>query len=143
LFWKKKTSDEYLVSLESDNRRMSFRLDTDDENPVYAHFGKHRVLMRNISAGGVSFDFAEGKEGETAPFSIKLPGRRGLSFSVRAKILHKSGREACHCRLLDLDEDLEEAVHQYVLYAQIHELRKKRSEKDRPICNYGNHSHSE
>jgi c-di-GMP-binding flagellar brake protein YcgR len=133
LFWKKKISETPTIELghNSDNRRESFRLDTDTDNPIFGQFGEHRVWMRNISAGGLSFDWEGGRIGDRQPMVLTLPGRKGFSLSAQAEILTMSENRTCHCRFVDLDPTLEENIHQYVLHAQIFKLRKQRWERSR------------
>lgn len=132
MFWKKKTYDAPLVEHENEtNRRMSFRLDTDVDNLIFATFGTHRVLMRNISAGGLSFDWNPGRIGDRQPVHLTLPGRKGFYFSAEAEILTRSEPDTCHCRFVDLNDELEEKLHQYVHHAQLFRLRRKRWERSR------------
>ncbi|MBU1168753.1 MAG: hypothetical protein KKD44_04225 [Proteobacteria bacterium] len=130
MFWKKKTSDKSLLEYDNDNRRMSFRLDSDDENPLFAKYGDHLVRMRNISAGGVSFDYDKGQIGDKHPICITLPGPKGISFSGSAEILTLSNEITCHCSLSHISEEIRESIHQYILYAQINQQREKRLTKD-------------
>ncbi|GAB6096012.1 hypothetical protein JCM14469_22650 [Desulfatiferula olefinivorans] len=132
MFWKKKTSETPTIDLDSDNRRMSFRLDTDTDNPIFGRFGEHRVLMRNISAGGLSFDWDRGRAGDRQCLAMTLPGRKGFALEARAEILRISGESTCHCRFVDLDPTLEEHIHQYVLHAQVFRLRRQRWLRRRP-----------
>lgn len=131
MFWKKKTSETPTIDLDSDNRRESFRLDTDTDNPIFGRFGEHRVLMRNISAGGLSFDWEGGRIGDRQAIALSLPGRTGFSLCAQAEIITRSGELTCHCRFVDLDSSMEETIHRYVLHAQIFKLRKQRWERSR------------
>lgn len=130
MFWKKKTSDKDLVEYDNDNKRESFRLDTHEDSPVYAVFGNHKVLMKNISAGGVAFVFDQGHKGMKREITIFLPGRKGMILTAQAEIINVTRKNVCHCALSGLSETTVEQLHQYILYAQIHEQRKKRSAKD-------------
>lgn len=119
---------------------MSYRLDTDVNQPIFAEFGQQKVRMRNISAGGVSFDYEQGKIGDKNPIHVTLPGRKGLSFSAQAEILTITHQCTCHCCLSDVSDDTQERIHQYVLQAQVHEQRRKRSNKDRGYDKDNNYS---
>ena len=136
MFWKKKTSDKDLIEYNNANQRESFRLDTDETQPVYATFGGRQVRMLNISAGGVAFEYDQGREGDIQELHVALPGKKGFSLTAQAEIITTTQSRVCHCKLCGLDEDTVENIHQYVLYAQIREQRKKRSEKGTLHCNY-------
>lgn len=141
MFWKKKTSDKGLIEYDKDNKRENFRLDAHEDSPVYAVFGNQKVLMLNISAGGVAFEFDQGHKGCKREITVFLPGRKGMVLSAQAEIVTITGTNICHCALTGLDEGTIEQIHQYILYAQIHEQRQKRSEKDIRPCEYKKSKH--
>lgn len=136
MFWKKKTSDTPTVEYESSSRRESFRIDPADIAPVFACFGKHRVRVTDISAGGISFECESCSVGQVDTIRIDLPGIMPVSITARAEIVRLSEEIICHSRFTEIDDEAVETLHRFILHYQVTTLRDNQKSPSRKPCNH-------
>lgn len=65
------------------------------------------------------------KAGDSLPITFDLPGEH-VTVSGRIEIIGIDGQGVCHCRFLDLTNDLINAIHRYVLAVQKQVVRMRR-----------------
>ena len=128
MFWKKITSNKDLIEYESINRRESFRLECEILGPATAAYKGRRARIIDISAGGISFECKNCKEGEIGDLLLELPGKLIENISIPTKIVGITNDITCHCQFTIIDEEATEIIHQYILLRQIAAKRKLRSE---------------
>tara|TARA_B100001964_G_C14193854_1_gene582375 strand:- start:128 stop:499 length:372 start_codon:yes stop_codon:yes gene_type:complete len=122
LFWKKNNDDSEMFTYETNSRRNSFRTCPSEDEPIILKIGEKEVDVNDIGAKGLSFKNNNFKAGGSHPVKFKLPGRRGVVISVVLKIIRISDQNICHCLFINMQEDAEEAIHQYVLAKQKEDL---------------------
>lgn len=134
MFWnKKKKADDIILEdpqAESGQRREAFRyLFKRKERPIMI-FKKTKVLIINISAGGVAFysnrTFRQYEE-DMIHMNLKVPGQyEGGRLSVKVRILGVTREGVCNCIFENCTIDQYEQIHQYVFELQKRDLRRQK-----------------
>jgi hypothetical protein len=123
LFWKKKKTTDELFSLESTEKRSSFRIAPPVNRPIHTVFKGQSVSVATIGAMGLSFHLDAVKVGDIDQIEFTLSGEK-KAVSVQTEVIAINNNGVCHCRFLNLDEASFDAVHRYLLRVQ---LEKKRA----------------
>ena len=131
MFWKKKTSDKELLEYDSTNRRESFRLECEILGPATAAYKGRGAQVVDISAGGISFECKDCKEGEIGELQLELPGKLIENLTIPTKIIKITNDITCHCEFTIIDEEAIEIIHQYILLRQIAAQRQLRSDTNK------------
>lgn len=125
MFWKKKNNAEDLIFFESNEARGSFRICPSPEEPITTAFQGKCVLVENIGATGIAFRDQGFRPGQSQSMVFDLPGEnRTISATVRIVDINVDGM--CHGQFIGLSEDDCNAIHRYMLAAQIRQVRMKR-----------------
>lgn len=129
MFWKKKQRPIELVSVTSTTKRENYRYTPADPADIPCVFRGRKILIHDISAGGISFENCSFSQGDSGDMEIwfEEPGlkKKGL-LSVRINVLSIDEKGLCHCSFDNLDEDDQEVIHQYLLIKQKQEIQKKK-----------------
>lgn len=125
MFWRKKQPRSDIFSYDKRDRRESFRLSPPAEEPIFIDQGERRHKLVNIGAQGLAFHNADFRTGEELAVHFILPGlNRSLDLVI--KIMNIDANDVCHCCFLQIPEQTEEAIHQYMLAKQKEEARKRK-----------------
>ncbi len=134
MFWKKKTSSIELLDYDVVTRREAFRLQSEAMGPSVAIFNGQLVEIVDISAGGISFECKGCHLKERGTIQIELPGHIIQNITLSVEILRITDQTICHTKYIQIDEEAEEKIHQYILFRQIAALRRQRSMKGKSGC---------
>ena len=95
MFWKKKNKDEGKLFKAPPADRGAFRVYPSKENPVTIKVGDANLIAIDISAGGISFDNSNFKNGATYPLEIILPEKETITVETT---IHKiDDKNVCRC----------------------------------------------
>jgi len=124
LFWKKKNKDEGKLFKAPPADRGAFRVYPSKENPVTIKVGDVNIIAIDISAGGISFDNSNFKNGATYPLEIILPEKETITVETT---IHKiDDKNICRCSIVGLSEYQEDQIHSYILARQKEEMAQKK-----------------
>ena len=127
MFLRKKNNDP-LIEYIDEERRRSFRIEPSPKEPIYLSAADNTYRVKNIGAGGVAiFRRSEGKglePGEKYSFKMKLPIVNEIISGI-VRIIHISDK-AYHCEFCEIEEELREKIHFFVLERQKEQLRDKK-----------------
>lgn len=128
MFWKKKKTDPEMFTLETENKRKSFRVCPAEDKPMAFEVGltedeptihnlsEKRVWVIDISASGLSFKNRGFREKKSYPITFDLPGHNTTISTTLEIICIKGG--ICHSRFNGLEEETCDKIHKYVLERQ-------------------------
>lgn len=122
MFWKRKLNSSEMFTLETNNRRSSFRVSPNEEAPILIKFGNKEVRVINIGAGGLAIENMGFVKGDSHLTNFKIPGQ-DTTISVVLKITGICQQNICHCCFIDIQEEDVEAIHKYMLARQKEDLR--------------------
>ncbi len=125
MFWKSRKTTEEIFSVNATDQRSSFRVTPPSERPLRTVFRGKTVRVENIGGAGLSFSHDDLKAGDSDVVVLDLPEAKA-PITARTEIITVDGKNICHCRFVELDEDAFNAIHKYVLAVQVENLRKKR-----------------
>ena len=117
MFWKEKQNDSEMFSLESNDRRLAYRVLPQANVPIVFEFGGEKVQMVNICANGLAFKNKGFKSGDTQTIELPL-SYRNITVAPILEINSIDDQNVCHCQFREIREDEVEAMHQYVLNRQ-------------------------
>ena len=121
---QKKNKDEGKLFKAPPADRGAFRVYPSKENPVTIKVGEANLIAIDISAGGISFDNSNFKNGATYPLEIILPEKETITVETT---IHKiDDKNVCRCSIVGLSEYQEDQIHSYILARQKEEMAKKR-----------------
>jgi hypothetical protein len=125
LFWKKKKNETDSISFDSANDRTAYRYDFKKGKGIQAEFKEKKVLILNISAGGIAF---ENKGFQAFDFgfiklNLTMPNFKGDSnFYAGLRVLNINEENICHCLFEQCSLEQHELLHKYVLEMQKNDL---------------------
>lgn len=126
MFWKKKTTTEYIEPMSTENQRESFRYAFTKHRSLSMVFKQKTVTILNISAGGMAFTnngFKQYEADQIALF-LDIPNFRGdPEFPALVRILNITPNGVCHCIFENLTIKEYEIIHKYVLEMQKIDLK--------------------
>ena len=139
MFWKKKKTDPEMFTLKAENKRKVFRVCPAEDEPIMITFAIHsaeadpivlqlrerQILVKDISAGGLSFKNRGFREKKSYPITFDLPNQN-TTISTVLEILCISEDGFCHCRFDGLEEEASDKIHEYVLKRQKKIIGKKK-----------------
>jgi len=129
LFWKKKNKDEGKLFKAPPADRGAFRVYPSKENPVAIKVGDAKLIAIDISAGGISFDNSNFKNGATYPLEIILPEKETITVETT---IHKiDDKNICRCSIVGLSEYQEDQIHSYILARQKEEMAQNKGKVSR------------
>ncbi len=131
MFWKKKSKDQDEGKLfkAPPTDRGAFRVYPSKENPVTIKVGDTKLIAIDISAGGISFDNTNFKNGATYPLEIILPEKETIAVETT---IHKiDDKNVCRCSIVGLSEYQEDQVHSYILSRQKEEMAQNKGKVSR------------
>jgi hypothetical protein len=129
LFWKKKNKDDGKLFKAPPTDRGAFRVYPSKENPVTIKVGDAKLIAIDISAGGISFDNKNFKNGATYPLEITLPENETITVETT---IHKiDEKNICRCSIVGLSEYQEDQIHSYILARQKEEMAQNKGKVSR------------
>ena len=129
MFWKKKNKDEGKLFKAPPADRGAFRVYPSKENPVTIKVGDVKLIAIDISAGGISFNNKNFKNGETYPLKIILPENETITVETT---IHKiDEKNICRCSIVGLSEYQEDQIHSYILARQKEEIAQNKGKVSR------------
>jgi hypothetical protein len=131
LFWKKKTknTNEGRLFKAPPTDRGAFRVYPSKENPVNIKVGDNKLIVIDISAGGISFNNNNFKNGATYPLEIILPEKEPITVETT---IHKiDDKNICRCSIVGLSEYQEDQIHSYILARQKEEMAQNKGKISR------------
>jgi len=129
LFWKRNQSSLEIFSLESNDRRLYYRVSPSASAAIVFEFGGEKVKVIDISAGGLAFKSKNFKKGDSQLIELLLHPQQE-PISIILKINEIDDQNICHCRFIETREDDAETIHQYVLKRQ-KEIIQSKKEKNK------------
>jgi hypothetical protein len=126
LFWKEKQNNSKMFSLESNDRRLFYRVLPPVNAPMVFEFGGEKVQMVNICANGLAFKNKGFKSGDTQAIELPLP-YHNITVMPILEINTIDDQSICHCQFSEIGEDEIEAMHQYVLNRQKKIVQSKKA----------------
>lgn len=125
MFWKKRQNNNELLHYQTNSQRNYFRIFPSESQPVIIHINKTNLILRDISAGGISFKSTAFNAGETLNIKLKLPDELEM-INCSIKIVRIEPPNICCCQFKQIDADAAEKIHHYILNRQKSILREKR-----------------
>lgn len=117
MFWKRKKNSTEMFSIETQDRRLYYRVPPAANAPVIFEFGGEKIKAIDIGAGGLAFKNKQFKERDTQTIELRLPEQDIPITTVL--IIHEIDKQnICHCRFSKTTAGGVEAIHQYVLERQ-------------------------
>ncbi|MFO7749770.1 MAG: PilZ domain-containing protein [Desulfobacteraceae bacterium] len=116
----------------SDDQRGAYRLPTDRQNGLETVFLGKKVLLYDISAGGISFDNKGFNidDQDRIDLDLNLCGLKPIPIlSFTAKIITIDDRNLCHLVFQDITREQEEIIHQYILLRQKAWIKRNKAMK--------------
>jgi len=121
LFWKKKTSNDITIELDSDDRRHGVRIKPLEQ--IIIHHGKHQSELIDISAIGLSFKATEAdlyKRQDGIEVSIMLPDDLAEikpCFVCTIKFIYIV-KTSYHCQIIQIDRNNQNLLDHFILNEQ-------------------------
>jgi len=133
LFWKKKEADEFDIELdepsrEASERRESFRIGSDPQNPVLVTIDGVDYSAANLSAGGLAIPAPELQAGQKYSIRLQLPDGSPVILT-EVEVINKTPRGLCRCKFLQLSAVSRNALHRYILGCEKQRIRKIRTRR--------------
>lgn len=127
MFWRKKhhRSESDLIVHETENRRESYRVEPDANDPIYIKIENRYVPLINIGALGAAFRHTELNKGDVQAAAFTLPNARH-PITLTLEVVAVDADHICRCRFIDISDDAINAVHKYMLEMQKAAIRRKR-----------------
>ncbi len=130
MFWRKKKSDDFTVELEEPSneaaeRRESFRIGSDPDNPVLVKIGNKEYTAANLSAGGLAIRVPELKAGKKYSIRLQLPNG-SPAILTEIGVVNVTPQGLCRCKFLQLSEVSRDALHRYILGREKEQIRTTR-----------------
>ena len=130
MFWRKKKPDEFVVELEepqraSSERRESFRIGSDPDNPVIVTIGELEYTAANLSAGGLAIRARGLQAGKKYSIRLQLPGGSPVILT-EIGVISVSSQNLCRCKFLQLSGVSRDTLHRYILSREKEQIRNTR-----------------
>ena len=129
MFWKKKSKPKDSLIETTDEVRGAFRVEPLPNEPIdFQYLGK-TVRVLDISAGGVSIKDDHFVEGQREKVTLPLPGDEPRELKVMLEVVRiLDAKGVCCCQFVDLTNEQDDMVGEYVLERQKHDLQKKKGQ---------------
>ena len=130
MFWKKKKSEDFEIELnapqpEASERRESFRIGSDPENPVSVSIGDVEYVAANLSAGGLAIRARALKAGKKYSIRLQLPDGSPVILT-EIGVVSVTPQGMCRCKFLRLSVLSQNALHRYILSREKQQIRNTR-----------------
>ncbi len=124
MFWKKKNKEEekpgaFLKG--HPEHRDSFRIEPSHAEPIFVETEGKSLPVTNISSGGISFANEGMQLGKTYKINFVLP-HKNIEIQAELKIIRIEDN-ICHGHFSSIPIEMEDHIHDYVLYRQKEDLR--------------------
>ena len=122
MFWKNKgKSQPGKISDDSSNLRDSFRVKPSLAKPIFLEINGKSLLVSDLSSRGVSFVNEGFKANDSHRVKFVLPHEE-IEVTAELKIL-RIEESICHAKLFNVPMEMEDHIHNYVLYRQKEDLQ--------------------
>ncbi len=130
MFWRKKKSDEFAIELEEPRneaaeRRESFRIGADPDNPVIVTIGDLEYPVCNLSAGGLAIRARGLQAGKKYSIRLQLPDGSPVILT-EIGVVSVSPQKLCRCKFLRLSLVSQDTLHRYILDREKEQIRTTR-----------------
>ena len=130
MFWKRKKSDEFIVELDEPSesaaeRRESFRIGADPENPVIVTIGNLEYPVCNLSAGGLAIRARGLQAGKKYSIRLQLPDGSPVILT-EIGVVNVTPQKLCRCKFLRLSLVSQDTLHRYILGREKEQIRTTR-----------------
>ncbi len=124
MFWRRKKRSSEICSIETKDRRESFRVSPLKGEPVKFSKGNHDhdVQIIDIGAKGISFKYHNQKPGDIININFDLPGQ-DKTIITKLKIMLIDKKNVCHGSFPEISEESVEMIHKYMLDVQKKEIK--------------------
>ena len=129
MFWKEKQNNSKMFSLESNDRRLFYRVFPPVNVPMVFEFGGEKVQMVNLCANGLAFKNKGFKSGDTQTIELLLP-YQNVTLAPVLEIKTIDDQNVCHCKFREIGEDEVEEIHHYVLKRQKEIMQSQKAHKN-------------
>ncbi len=129
MFWKEKQNNSDVFSLESNDRRLAYRVPLPANAPIVFEFGGEKVPAINIGAGGLAFKNKGFKSGDIQTIELLLPYQH-VTLAPVLEIKTIDDQNVCHCKFREIGEDEVEVIHHYVLKRQKEIMQSQKANKN-------------
>ncbi len=128
MFWKKKSKQPVLLSIDDNERRRDVRIKP--LKPLFLNLAEQAFPILDISASGLSFDNQTNEPGQEADIRIELPhpsdegtaDRPKTIIQCRLNILKCTGT-ICHCQFRGLSQEAQKQLDHFILNEQKQQIR--------------------
>jgi c-di-GMP-binding flagellar brake protein YcgR len=132
LFWRKKKADEFEIELdeparEASERRESFRIGSDPQNPVLVTIDGVDYTAANLSAGGLAIRAPELQAGQKYSIRLQLPDSPVILTEIA--VINATPQGLCRCKFMQLSAVSRNALHRYILDREKQRIRKTRTRR--------------
>lgn len=132
MFWKRKLNSPGMFTLETNNRRSSFRVRPTEEAPILISFCGKETRVIDVGAGGLAIEDMGFVKGDSQLINFKVPGK-DTTISVILELIEILPQNICHCRFIDIQEEDIEAIHQYMLARQKEDIKANKDQKKQKV----------
>ena len=122
MFWRRKKADSDLFTIDSDNRRGSYRVKPPEEEPILVNLNSATFRLIDIGALGFSFQSRDFQVNDEYDVDFYIKGYI-KKIIARMYIVAIDEHDVCHCAFQELSENDYEAIHKYMLEQQKAETR--------------------
>lgn len=125
MFWKKTKPATDTIRSNAKDKRESYRYHFKPGQGFSIKFKGKKVLVLNISAGGMAFDNDSFQQFDFdfIKFSLDIPNFKGNTiFFAGLRILSIDKKNICHCIFEQCSLEQHELIHKYVLEMQKNDL---------------------
>ncbi len=123
MFWKRKKNSSEIFSIETEERRTSYRVQPLKEEPVVFLSEDRKFTVINIGAKGVAFKSSDTKKGEVMQINLDLPGQSESVFAVLKVIQNENS--LCRACFTEISDESSEIIHKYMLEMQKKKVRRE------------------
>ncbi len=125
MFWRRKKKSSEICSIETKDRRESFRVSPLKDEPVKSSVGNQDVQIIDIGAKGISFKCHNQKPGDIININFDLPGQ-DKTVITKLKIILIDKENVCHGCFPEISEESVEMIHKYMLEVQKKEIKRRK-----------------
>ena len=122
MFWRRKKADSDLFTIESENRRGSYRVKPPMNEPILIRINNEKFRLIDIGALGFSFENKDFQVNDEYDVDFYIEGYI-RKIIAKMYIVAIDEQDICHCAFQELSEDDFEAIHKYMLEKQKAESR--------------------
>jgi len=133
LFWTKKKADQLEVEVDEPQndaaeRRESFRIGADPDNPMLVTIGDLEYTATNLSAGGLAIRARGLVAGKKYSIRLQLPDGSPVILT-EVGVVSVTSQRLCRCKFLQLSAVSRDVLHRYILAREKQQIRNTRARR--------------